>query len=94
MSLSVDPKNVYNPPNTLQYPGLVDDAAPRPESPASTSSSHSDLSSPSFNRDSELELNPKLQETSQTTKADNVIIQKISFLTFYYLSANIYYAIV
>ncbi|XP_043268147.1 MAP kinase-activating death domain protein isoform X4 [Venturia canescens] len=71
MSLSVDPKNVYHPPNSLQYPGTIEDPSNRPESPASTSSSHSDLSSPSFNRDSELELNPKLQESLPATKGDN-----------------------
>ncbi|XP_011331586.1 MAP kinase-activating death domain protein isoform X12 [Ooceraea biroi] len=67
MSLSVDPKNVYNPPSSLQYPGVEEDSPVRPESPPSTSSSHSDLSSPSFNRDSELELNPKVHEGSQST---------------------------
>ncbi|XP_076295275.1 rab3 GDP-GTP exchange factor isoform X2 [Lasioglossum baleicum] len=66
MSLSVDPKNVYNPPSSLQYPGVEEESTVRPESPPSTSSSHSDLSSPSFNRDSEFELNPKAQEGSQS----------------------------
>ncbi|XP_076759653.1 rab3 GDP-GTP exchange factor isoform X13 [Xylocopa sonorina] len=65
MSLSVDPKHVYNPPSSLQYPGVEEESTVRPESPPSTSSSHSDLSSPSFNRDSEFELNPKVQEGSQ-----------------------------
>lgn len=67
MSLSVDLKNVYNPPSSLQYPGVEEDSPVRPESPPSTSSSHSDLSSPSFNRDSEVELNPKIHEGSQST---------------------------
>lgn len=67
MSLSVDPKNVYNPPSSLQYPGVEEGSPVRPESPPSTSSSHSDLSSPSFNRDSELELNPRIHEDSQST---------------------------
>lgn len=62
MSIAVDSKNVYHPPDTLQYPGIEEDTQARPDSPASTSSSHSDLSSPSFNRDSELELNPNAQE--------------------------------
>ncbi|KAI4497208.1 hypothetical protein M0802_007692 [Mischocyttarus mexicanus] len=66
MALSVDPKNIYNPPSSLQYPGVEEESPARPESPPSTSSSHSDLSSPSFNRDSELELNPKALETSQS----------------------------
>ncbi|XP_061941465.1 MAP kinase-activating death domain protein isoform X3 [Apis cerana] len=67
MALSVDPTNVYNPPSSLQYPGVEEESTVRPESPPSTSSSHSDLSSPSFNRDSEFELNPKAQEGSQST---------------------------
>lgn len=67
MALSVDPTNVYNPPSSLQYPGVEEESTIRPESPPSTSSSHSDLSSPSFNRDSEFELNPKAQEGSQST---------------------------
>lgn len=67
MALSIDPKNIYNPPSSLQYPGVEEESPVRPESPPSTSSSHSDLSSPSFNRDSELELNPKALETSQST---------------------------
>lgn len=66
MSLSVDPKNVYDPPTSLRYPGVEEESTVRPESPTSTSSSHSDLSSPS-NRDSEFELNPKVQEGSQST---------------------------
>lgn len=72
MALAVDPKNLYNPPSSLQYPGVKEDSPARAESPPSTSSSHSDLSSPSFNRDSEFELNPKAVEGSQTTKSDNV----------------------
>ncbi|XP_035738166.1 MAP kinase-activating death domain protein-like isoform X8 [Vespa mandarinia] len=67
MALSIDPKNIYNPPSSLQYPGVEEESPARPESPPSTSSSHSDLSSPSFNRDSELELNPNALETSQST---------------------------
>ncbi|XP_031825818.1 rab3 GDP-GTP exchange factor isoform X7 [Nomia melanderi] len=67
MSLSVDPKKVYNPPSSLQYPGVEEESTVRPESPPSTSSSYSDLSSPSFNRDSEFEVNPKTQEGSQST---------------------------
>lgn len=67
MALSIDLKNIYNPPSSLQYPGVEEESPVRPESPPSTSSSHSDLSSPSFNRDSELDLNPKAIETSQST---------------------------
>lgn len=72
MSLAIDPKNIYNPPSTLQYPGVEEETQERPESPASTSSSHSDLSSPSMNRDSELELNAKASEESASVKNDNV----------------------
>nr|XP_033341449.1 MAP kinase-activating death domain protein isoform X5 [Megalopta genalis] len=78
MSLSVDPKNVYNPPSTLQYPGVEEESTVRPESPPSTSSSHSDLSSPSFNRDSEFELNPKTQEGSQSTNLKHQAKEKIT----------------
>ncbi|XP_071867221.1 rab3 GDP-GTP exchange factor isoform X4 [Bombus fervidus] len=70
MSLSVDPKNVYDPPSSLRYPGVEEESTVRPESPTSTSSSHSDLSSPSFNRDSEFELNPKVQEGSTNDKEE------------------------
>lgn len=72
MSLAIDPKNIYNPPSTLQYPGVEEETQMRPESPQSTSSSHSDLSSPSMNRDSELELNAKASEESTSVKNDNV----------------------
>ncbi|KOC60958.1 MAP kinase-activating death domain protein [Habropoda laboriosa] len=83
MSLSVDPKNLYNPPNALQYPGMEEESAVRPESPLSTSSSHSDLSSPSFNRDSEFELNPKAQEGSQSTNffsINQALFEKLSII--------------
>ncbi|XP_031781610.1 MAP kinase-activating death domain protein isoform X7 [Nasonia vitripennis] len=72
MSLSIDAKNIYNPPSSLQYPGVEEESQARAESPPSTSSSHSDLSSPSFNRDSEVELAAKLAENSQTAKSDNL----------------------
>lgn len=79
MSLSVDPRNVYNPPSSLQYPGAEEDSPARPESPPSTSSSHSDLSSPSFNRDSEIELNPKALESLQSTNVSLIIWKFISY---------------
>ncbi|XP_011498343.1 PREDICTED: MAP kinase-activating death domain protein [Ceratosolen solmsi marchali] len=71
MSLSIDVRSIYKPPSSLQYPGVEEESQTRAESPPSTSSSHSDLSSPSFNRDSEIELAAKLAESSQTTKSDN-----------------------
>ncbi|KAJ9588130.1 hypothetical protein L9F63_018488, partial [Diploptera punctata] len=61
LSSGLDIHSVYHPPSVLQLPGATTEedvvtAKSRPESPHSTSSSHSDLSSPSFNRDSELEF--------------------------------------
>lgn len=70
----VDPKLVYRPPSKLQYPDgheeitRIDEDVERPDSAASSSSSRSDLSSPSFNRDSEFEFNPKTRSETQTTK--------------------------
>ncbi|XP_076175443.1 rab3 GDP-GTP exchange factor isoform X3 [Ptiloglossa arizonensis] len=62
MSLSVNSRDVYNPPSALQYPEVEKESTVRPESPPSTSSSHSDCS-----MDLELELNLKTQEGSQST---------------------------
>uniref|UniRef100_A0A1B0DB96 Uncharacterized protein n=1 Tax=Phlebotomus papatasi TaxID=29031 RepID=A0A1B0DB96_PHLPP len=64
MSSNLDPKLIYRPPSKLQYPAgmepiQADDA--RPDSPQSSSSSRSDLSSPSFNRDSEFEFPGKVK---------------------------------
>lgn len=64
LSSNLDPALVYHPPSKLQYPDNVVDqpskeSNERPESPASTSSSRSDLSSPSFNRDSEFDFPSK-----------------------------------
>ncbi|XP_034939632.1 MAP kinase-activating death domain protein isoform X2 [Chelonus insularis] len=66
--LTIDSKTIYNPPETLQYPEILEDCQARPDSPVSTSSSHSDLSSSSLNRDSELELNPKDNNDFQFNK--------------------------
>lgn len=61
LSSNLDPESVYKPPSQLQYPeGEVIDTD-RPESPQSSSGSQSDLSSPSFNRDSELEFGNRLK---------------------------------
>ncbi|XP_028899786.2 MAP kinase-activating death domain protein isoform X7 [Zeugodacus cucurbitae] len=65
LSSNLDPALVYHPPRTLQYPESMskkieineDDEAERAESPLSSSSSRSDLSSPS--RDSEFEFPTK-----------------------------------
>uniref|UniRef100_A0A1I8P2U7 MAP kinase-activating death domain protein n=1 Tax=Stomoxys calcitrans TaxID=35570 RepID=A0A1I8P2U7_STOCA len=66
LSTNLDPALVYHPPSKLQYPeGMVEqmsskeDEDDRPESPMSSSSSRSDLSSPSFNRDSEFDFPSK-----------------------------------
>ncbi|KAG5681528.1 hypothetical protein PVAND_010952 [Polypedilum vanderplanki] len=71
----VDPKLVYRPPSKLQYPEgheveieRIEEDFERPDSAASSSSSRSDLSSPSFNRDSEFEFNPKTRSEIQTTR--------------------------
>lgn len=55
LSSNLDAKNIYNPPTNLQY-GV---SAPPQEtgSPQSSqSSSHSDLSSPTFNRDPDFDF--------------------------------------
>lgn len=80
MALSVDPRSVYNPPSSLQYPGVEEEPTVRPESPPSTSSSHSDLSSPSFNRDSEFELNPRSQEAQEGSQSTNVSVSETIFI--------------
>ncbi|XP_044572736.1 MAP kinase-activating death domain protein isoform X5 [Drosophila ananassae] len=69
LSSNLDPALVYHPPSKLQYPEGIQDAAAskkeeeeedeRADSPVSSSSSRSDLSSPSFNRDSEFDFQPK-----------------------------------
>ncbi|XP_059488306.1 MAP kinase-activating death domain protein isoform X2 [Neocloeon triangulifer] len=68
----LDAKSIYHPPSVLQLPGGKDqeltagDAGGQPgSSPPSTSSSRSDLSSPSFNRDSELEFTPRMKEVEE-----------------------------
>lgn len=72
----VDAKLVYRPPSKLQYPEGYQDPIKIEEdneeagSVASTSSSRSDLSSPSFNRDSEFEFNPKTRSETQTTRTE------------------------
>ncbi|XP_055913086.1 MAP kinase-activating death domain protein isoform X11 [Eupeodes corollae] len=64
LSSNLDASLVYHPPSKLQYPeGVIVQSSKedddRPESPHSSSSSRSDLSSPSFNRDSEFDFPPK-----------------------------------
>ncbi|XP_033243507.1 MAP kinase-activating death domain protein isoform X11 [Drosophila miranda] len=75
LSSNLDPALVYHPPSKLQYPeGLCDAAASKEEdeeradSPVSSSSSRSDLSSPSFNRDSEFDFQPKSGQAQTQTQ--------------------------
>ncbi|XP_039226065.1 MAP kinase-activating death domain protein isoform X7 [Drosophila yakuba] len=75
LSSNLDPALVYHPPSKLQYPeGIADAVASKEEedeeradSPVSSSSSRSDLSSPSFNRDSEFDFQPKGGQTLGST---------------------------
>lgn len=75
MSSNLDPKLVYHPPCTLQFPAGMEPkpkVESRPDSPnSSNSSSRSDLSSPSFNRDSEFEFPGKLKSEIIASKEDN-----------------------
>ncbi|XP_049283890.1 MAP kinase-activating death domain protein isoform X4 [Anopheles funestus] len=65
LSSNLDPHLVYRPPSSLRFPEGMQpqprepSGTEQPDSAESTSSSQSDLSSPSFNRDSEFEFNPK-----------------------------------
>ncbi|XP_066247260.1 MAP kinase-activating death domain protein isoform X3 [Euwallacea similis] len=71
MSSNVDADSIYKPPHELKYPdGEIPIA--RADSPASSSSSSSDsdLSSPSFNRDSEFEVNRRERLERQTTRVE------------------------
>lgn len=80
LSSNLDPALVYHPPSKLQYPeGTADAAASkaaeeedeeRADSPVSSSSSRSDLSSPSFNRDSEFDFQPKGKESQGEGKVE------------------------
>ncbi|XP_065336490.1 MAP kinase-activating death domain protein isoform X6 [Cloeon dipterum] len=81
MSLSsgLDAKSIYHPPSSLQLPGgreqellaAAEAGGQAGSSPPSTSSSRSDLSSPSFNRDSELEFAPRVKEVEGMTKNED-----------------------
>ncbi|XP_055681928.1 MAP kinase-activating death domain protein isoform X2 [Lutzomyia longipalpis] len=71
MSSNLDHKLIYRPPSKLQYPpGMepIQDVHVRPDSPQSSSSSRSDLSSPSFNRDSEFEFPGKVKTDTLVAK--------------------------
>ncbi|KAL1509726.1 hypothetical protein ABEB36_004421 [Hypothenemus hampei] len=70
-SSNIDAESIYKPPHELKYPDGEIPVA-RPDSPvsSSSSSSESDLSSPSFNRDSEFETNRRDILEHQTTKVE------------------------
>ncbi|XP_018319964.1 MAP kinase-activating death domain protein isoform X2 [Agrilus planipennis] len=71
LSSNLDPQSVYNPPSELRYPeNFVPEKSSRPSSPQSTSSSQSDLSSPSFNRDSESEMDQRRKNDIPTAKEE------------------------
>ncbi|KAJ8675676.1 hypothetical protein QAD02_011462 [Eretmocerus hayati] len=74
LSLSIDASHIYKPPSSLQYPGAEEEQQQRAESPPSSSSSHSDLSEPSLNRDSELEMVKSTEESlpQPAAKSDDV----------------------
>lgn len=74
LSSNLDSKLVYNPPSVLQYPEGDVPAQDRPDSPQSSSSSHSDLSSPSFNRDSDLDF------ASRTKSEMEAATKKVKYL--------------
>lgn len=67
LSSNIDTKLVYHPPKALLYPDGMQprrDDQDRPDSPTSSTSSRSDLSSPTFDRDSEIEFNPQTRSTT------------------------------
>lgn len=71
LSSNVDSAKIYKPPQGLVYPeGVKPKVEGRPGSPASSESSRSDLSSPTFDRDSEFEFNPRTRSETLTSKKD------------------------
>lgn len=78
LSSNLDTKSVYRPPSSLRFPdgmeprGMQNDS--RPDSPQSSSSSQSDLSSPSFNRDSEFDFTTRTTDIIEApTDRDNIL---------------------
>lgn len=77
LSSNLDANLVYHPPKTLQYPEgmhMKKEIQERSDSPVSSTSSRSDLSSPTFDRDSEFEFNPRTR--SETMLSGNKINDK------------------
>lgn len=67
LSSNIDTKLVYHPPKALLYPDGMQprrDEQDRADSPTSSTSSRSDLSSPTFDRDSEIEFNPQTRSAT------------------------------
>lgn len=88
LSSNLDPQSVYNPPFELKYPEGELLEKSRPDSPqSSSSSSDSDLSSPSFNRDSELEYAKQKMETAVPTKTVSSVF---SDYYFFVINGNIF----
>lgn len=75
LSSNLDTKTVYRPPSSLRFPEGMEPRGTRtdsrPDSPQSSSSSQSDLSSPSFNRDSEFDFAKEIIEAP--TDRDNIL---------------------
>lgn len=80
LSSNLDPESVYNPPSELQYPEGEIVSLDRPESPQSSSGSQSDLSSPSFNRDSEMEFGNRLKTEPEGLAPTKVVSKPINLV--------------
>lgn len=78
LSSNVDTKLVYRPPSSLRFPDGMEPKKyqltdSRPDSPQSSASSESDLSSPSFNRDSEFEFKVAKDIVEAEPTRDNIL---------------------
>lgn len=78
LSSNLDTKSVYRPPSSLRFPDGMEPRGmenhSRPDSPQSSSSSQSDLSSPSFNRDSEFDFVAQTADIIEApTDRDNIL---------------------
>lgn len=85
LSSNLDTKLVYRPPSSLRFPEGMEPKPSttdsRPESPQSSSSSRSDLSSPSFNRDSEFDFPEKSKANTEIMlreKSDSAEISSLA----------------
>lgn len=75
LSSNLDPKNIYNPPTNLQFgmnEGTVPEQGDANSPQSSQSSSHSDLTSPTFTRDPDYDFSN--QENYAKTNALVVIL--------------------